>query len=475
MSLTELLYSSSSYHAIVKPVTLTMTMAALSVIFVNNKDTIQEGEAELAAAYQVFDTEDVTGSEKLTLSLANSLIMVSVIAAMTFVIVFLYKFRFMKCLIGYMMMSSATLLGVLGGNLWYTAIEIYRWAVDKFTFTLAIYNFCLVGVLAIFWARGIPTYVTQGYLVATSVILAWQLAHFDAWTAWCLLFMLAIYDLCAVLTPCGPLKALVHLMSHEDAPEMPGLLYEAELPPEAQRPGVPRTRSDVAGRISSEDERGASADPVNDAITDDRSILTPDDTVADDTVRLDAPTLEVPLAIAHVYNLEVISSSELEIPPPENPTVKQLKTNVVVRLPPEGGRLERIPNTRRVAFLERDRFGVPKRTVWVDKQGKVFAEVVENEDEDSTKRGNTIRLGLGDFIFYSILVAKAAQYSFTTFAACMLVILAGLGGTLVLLSVYHHALPALPISIFMGIVAYLMTRLLIQPWIEAVMRTPYYV
>ena len=57
----------------------------------------------------------------------------------------------------------------------------------------------------------------------------------------------------------------------------------------------------------------------------------------------------------------------------------------------------------------------------------------------------------------------------------MLVILAGLGGTLVLLSVYHHALPALPISIFMGIVAYLMTRLLIQPWIEAVMRTPYYV
>ena len=171
-------------------------------------------------------------------------------------------------------------------------------------------------------------------------------------------------------------------------------MYEAELPPEAQRPGVPRTRSDVAVRTSSEDERGASADPVNDAITDDRSILTPDDTVADDTVRLDAPTLEVPLAIAHVYNLEVISSSELEIPPPENPTVKQLKTNVVVRLPPEGGRLERIPNTRRVAFLERDRFGVPKRTVWVDKQGKVFAEVVENEDEDSTKRGNTIRLGL---------------------------------------------------------------------------------
>jgi presenilin 1 len=88
----------------------------------------------------------------------------------------------MKVLIGYMMFSSACLLGVLGGNLWYTAIEIYRWAVDKFTFTMAVYNFCIVGVISIFWAKGVPTFVTQGYLVATSVILAWQLAHFDACT-----------------------------------------------------------------------------------------------------------------------------------------------------------------------------------------------------------------------------------------------------------------------------------------------------
>lgn len=168
-------------------------------------------------------------------------------------------------------------------------------------------------------------------------------------------------------------------------------MYEAELPPEAQRPGVPRTRSDVVNREPSQDTDAA----ANDAVMDDRSVLTPDEPGPDDSVRVDAPTIEVPLAVAHVYNLEVISTSAgMEMPPPENPTVKQLKTNVTVRLPPEGGRLERIPNTRRVAFLERDRFGVPKRTVWVDKQGKVFAEVVEDEDDESTSRGNTIRLGL---------------------------------------------------------------------------------
>lgn len=67
------------------------------------------------------------------------------------------------------------------------------------------------------------------------------------------------------------------------------------------------------------------------------------------------------------------------------------------------------------------------------------------------------------------------MYSFTTFAACMLVILAGLGGTLVLLSVYHSALPALPISIFLGVIFYLMTKLVIEPWIEIMLTAPIYV
>lgn len=72
-------------------------------------------------------------------------------------------------------------------------------------------------------------------------------------------------------------------------------------------------------------------------------------------------------------------------------------------------------------------------------------------------------------------MAKAAEYSFTTFVVCMLVILAGLGGTLVLLSVFHHALPALPISIILGIFFYIVTRIFIEPWIEAILIKPFYV
>ena len=81
----------------------------------------------------------------------------------------------------------------------------------------------------------------------------------------------------------------------------------------------------------------------------------------------------------------------------------------------------------------------------------------------------------GDFIFYSLLVSKAAMYSFTTFVTCVVVIVSGLGGTLILLSVFNKALPALPISILFGVLCYLLTRYTIEPMIKDLLFTPLYV
>lgn len=55
--------------------------------------------------------------------------------------------------------------------------------------------------------------------------------------------------------------------------------------------------------------------------------------------------------------------------------------------------------------------------------------------------------GLGDFVFYSVLVSKAALYGFTAWAACVVVIVFGLGATLVLLAVYRMALPVRPYAL----------------------------
>jgi presenilin 1 len=498
MSIGELLYSSSSYYAIAKPVTLTMILAALAVCFINTDETREEGANAMASAYQVWNVNSNSSvGTTLATSLANAFVIVSVICAMTFVIVCLYHYKCMKFLIGYMVMCSCSLLGLLGGNLAQTGIGIYRIPVDKISFGLFMFNFAFVGVLAIFFGQGIPKVVTQGYLICTSVILAWHLSYFDEWTTWTLLFMLAVYDLCAVLTPCGPLKALVNLMSREDAPEMPGLLFEADLPPEAKRP----SRSSVATTTTPRAPSSINAAPADTASIHGVTSNAETEPMANIT---SGRTVTIPLAIAKVYQLPVISipkesmkiifpsridSSNVSTSPlliggdtvganainmPEHLTPQQLRCDVTVQLPQNGGSIVTGTRRNKKVYYEHDRFNEVKRILWVDQRtGKVFAEMKSNDEE--SPEHNSIRLGLGDFIFYSVLVAKAAQYSFATFAVCALVILSGLGGTLVLLSVYGHALPALPISIFLGVIFYVTTRVFMEPYIQIIMSQPFYV
>lgn len=62
------------------------------------------------------------------------------------------------------------------------------------------------------------------------------------------------------------------------------------------------------------------------------------------------------------------------------------------------------------------------------------------------------KLGLGDFIFYGLLVGKASQYGFIEWTFCFIAILLGMVGTFLVLICCHFAsaLPALPISIFLA-------------------------
>ncbi|KAI3761281.1 hypothetical protein L1987_51693 [Smallanthus sonchifolius] len=76
-----------------------------------------------------------------------------------------------------------------------------------------------------------------------------------------------------------------------------------------------------------------------------------------------------------------------------------------------------------------------------------------------------IKLGLGDFIFYSVLVGRAAMYDFMTVYACYLAIIAGLGITLILLAFYQKALPALPVSVMLGVLFYVLTRVFLEEFV----------
>ncbi len=535
ISLEELIYATSSFHAIVKPVCITMILTALSVHYINTPETKAAGEQQLAQTYQVFTiSEDAGAMTSLGLGLVNSLIIVCGIGGMTFLLVILYKYRCMKVLGGYMVLASTVLLGFLGGQMFNVAIHKYDLMIDQLSYYITMYNFAVVGTVAIFYQKGIPQVINQSYLVLTSVIVAWQLSYFNDWMAWALLVMLALYDLFAVLTPCGPLKALVKLMSKEDAPTLPGLLYEARLPENATRPGqaaASRRNSNVsvdASTTANNNRSGRSTRAQNDTNTSPTSVAegvrernsvaterasqppavksksrnqmaevqsesasTNANVMNEETVRTSmsnsshSRTATIPLAIAKVYKLPLVIHSAL-------PTIASLDTssstaylrqqfdaqelqqNVVVKFPRGGGRIESTSNDGEdeIRYVVYNKDGELRRTLVVNESGKVL-EVIKSAAKPVSD--NIIKLGLGDFIFYSVLVSKAAENSFAAFVACFISILMGLGGTLVLLAVYHKALPALPISIFLAVVFFVLTIYCMSPWIEAIWQAPFYV
>lgn len=84
-------------------------------------------------------------------------------------------------------------------------------------------------------------------------------------------------------------------------------------------------------------------------------------------------------------------------------------------------------------------------------------------DSTSYELPDAIRLGLGDFIFYSVMIGRASMHSALAAAACYIAVMAGLVCTLAWLAVSHHALPALPISIVLGVMVFLGSQLALEP------------
>ncbi|GKV07641.1 hypothetical protein SLEP1_g19388 [Rubroshorea leprosula] len=428
---------------VMSPVSICMLLVVLLVYALtpNNPFSSNSAPIRTAANLVYLESPSDTATQKLEGALLNAVVFIILIAVVTFLLVVLYYYNCTNFLKNYMRFSAFFVLGTMGGSIFLSIIQHYSIPVDSITCFLLLFNFTIVGVLSMF-STGIPIIIRQGYMVLLGIIVAAWFTKLPEWTTWVLLVALALYDLVAVLAPGGPLKLLVELASSRDE-ELPALVYEAR-PTVSQGEGNQRSslRLLVAG---ASDSRSVEMQAVsNDNAHQDMTVNGQNSEYTAVCVRnfgnaegegtRDAGERSPLVTNLRERHLSSSSSSEFST------VVGNMESEIVV-------------DEEMSPLVEM--LGMESRREQSRRDGT----------EDSVVASKGIKLGLGDFVFYSVLVGRAAMYDLMTVYACYLAIISGLGCTLILLAVCRRALPALPISIALGVLFYFLTRLLMEPFV----------
>lgn len=408
-------------------------------------------------------------SEKLGGAFLNAIVFVVIVTVVTFLLVALFYYRCTKCLKAYMGLSAFTVLSWMGGLVAVQIIRLYSIPIDMITFLICTINFASVGVAAVFFCR-VPILVTQGYLVVIGMLVAFFFTKLPEWTTWILLLAMAGYDVVAVLTPRGPLNLLVELAIERDE-DIPALIYEARanlpnamlMPPsqaqssssDTQRFRLSRwRRNSRASNVPSDTELGESPRSTSNAQRDTSVVSS-----VGDSQNLAPAVPEVGILGSRLVS----------------PVGEAGSLNAVSTMMHENQAVDSHLDDDTAPLVQREaqssaRNGTSGRVeAGSDHRSRPMngaAQPVQEDDEDlGFGTSGSLKLGLGDFIFYSVLVGRAAMYDLMTVYACYLAIVAGLGATLILLAVWQRALPALPISISFGVLFYFLARLFMDPFV----------
>ncbi|KAG9130529.1 hypothetical protein Leryth_011791 [Lithospermum erythrorhizon] len=438
----------SELITVMTPVSICMLTVVLLIT------TLQTPTPQIRTAANLvyLESPSDTNLVKLEGSFLNALVFVLIISLITFLLYILYYYNFTNFLKHYTRFSAFFVLSSLGGSIWISLITHFLLPVDVLSFGVVLFNFTVVGVVSVF-GKGCPIVVKQFYSVVLGVIVAAWFTQLPEWTTWVLLVALALYDLVAVLAPGGPLRVMVELASSREE-EIPALVYEAR-PNVRSGSGVGNSRVGnlgilVAGitQIEGGSERNRGREDRSRVIELQNVVRGRNDNEGE----------------GHVINVD---RNEIELTIDESGDQGEALPLMAGNERPADS--FRVDGSNSSSRGERGEVGVSLMQLMNDNERnrRRSNDDDSNGDDDDDDNGLMpgIKLGLGDFIFYSVLVGRAAMYDLMTVYACYLAIISGLGCTLILLAVFRRALPALPISIALGVIFYFLTRLLMEPFV----------
>ncbi|KAM3176164.1 hypothetical protein ACTXT7_007075 [Hymenolepis weldensis] len=271
-------------------------------------------------------------------------------------------------------------------------------------------------------------------------------------------------NLIAVLCPRGPLRMLVEMAQERNRPLFPAIIYSTAATYISNTVHLSSTTTtsntnEEGIPLKTADERAEAQTLVN---ANERLLsslrrrhpestsMAPARNSGDEPRNHVHPNGAMNRFLSHVYDMSRIKGNQSHLPVDssnihqewQNPT-PPLTTGASERLSHEMTTTEEQPE-------------VPNE--WLR---DLQEDVIEREE-----RG--VKLGLGDFVFYSVLIGRASlDGDILTAMSCYVAILVGMCLTIVALAVARRALPALPISIICGIIFYFSTAAVITPFIHA--------
>ncbi|KAH8257600.1 hypothetical protein KR038_011839, partial [Drosophila bunnanda] len=412
-------------------------------------------------------------SVKFWNALANSLILMSVVVVMTILLIVLYKKRCYRIIHGWLILSSFMLLFIFTYLYLEELLRAYNIPMDYPTALLIMWNFGVVGMMSIHWQG--PLRLQQGYLIFVAALMALVfIKYLPEWTAWAVLAAISIWgefqvnlsekyhismnilyptDLIAVLSPRGPLRILVETAQERNEQIFPALIYSSTVIYTYM--GTHYTPQQSQATASSSP---SSSNSTTTTRATQNSLASPEAAAVSSGARTGNNSRSHPQQNQRDDGGNALAA--------EGMPLVTFKSNLRGNAEAAGFTQEWSANlSERVARRQIEVQSTQSGNAQRSNEYRTVTAPDPSQQEGQEERG--IKLGLGDFIFYSVLVGKASSYGdWTTTIACFVAILIGLCLTLLLLAIWRKALPALPISITFGLIFCFATSAVVKPFME---------
>ena len=362
------------------------------------------------------------------------------IVAFTYLIVFLFKKGHTRFIAAWLFVAVFLIFAYVGGVYLFEFARSQCINMDWITLSFVVWNFTVTGIVAVF--GNVPRFINQIYLIVMSALMAYVFRTLPEWTTWTLLGVLVVWDLFAVLTPYGPLRALVEHAKEKNEP-LPALIYDTdprdigrdpETTPAVVFNSKKRNKRRTAENGDDTNETGSGDDDAAARRRRRRLRRRKREEETEAVIEEANEEAKATNAIDSHHNAE--AEAQMAVTGDAEPTMKEEE--------PQQDEDRKVTNTN---------------------ESKPGEEKTKEATAIGTL-GTHLKLGLGDFVFYSILVGVASKSGAMTTIMSFVAILAGLCLTLFLVLVYRKALPALPISIVFGIVFYFLTVFTVEPMVQ---------